>query len=268
MPETGQAGTGAPINPKAEHTETELEKRLEVMRGGAGLTAGEVARRSVQNSYALEAKRASLRVADAGVDQAKSQFWPQLLLQARYTRLSSIDSPDLAGGGGLVVTQDPATTPRPVGANEQLFATSFSFPVILNNYTLQATLNVPFSDYLLRMSNAIGSAKYSRSSADFDAKATRLSVAREGRQAYYEWVRTIGQTIVAAQNLEQTQGHYTDTQNAFAAGLVSKADVLRAEAAVEGSAALGRARQVPVDPRRRPPARLDARREQRSLPRG
>jgi outer membrane protein TolC len=83
------------------------------------------------------------------------------------------------------------------------------------------------------MSNSIGSAKSSRASADFDAKATRLSVAREGRQAYYEWVRTIGQIIVAAQNLEQRQGQYTDSQNSFQAGMVSKADVLRAEAAVK-----------------------------------
>jgi outer membrane protein len=232
-PVTGDAGAGAPVNPEASRTQTELEQRLEVMRGGAGLTSSEVARRSVQNSYALEAKRASLRAADAGVDQAKSQFWPQLLLQARYTRLSDIESPDLAGGGGLVVTENPAPTPRPVADDEQLFATSFAFPVVLNNYTLQATLNLPLSDYLLRMSNAVGSAKYSRTSADLDAKATRLSVAREGRQAYYEWVRTIGQTIVAAQTLEQTQGRYTDTQNAFQAGMVSRADVLRTEAAVK-----------------------------------
>ena len=232
-PEAGPPGTGAPINPAAERTETELEQRLEVMRGGTGLTSAETARRAVQNSYALEAKRASLRAAEAGVDQTKSQFWPQLLLQARYTRLSNIESPDLAGGGGLVAARQPGTvTPQQVEDGE-LQAVSFSFPVVLNNYTLQATLNIPLSDYLLRMSNAVGSAKYSRTSADLDAKATRLSVAREGRQAYYEWVRTIGQTIVAAQNLEQRQGQYTDSQNAFQAGMVSKADVLRAEAAVK-----------------------------------
>jgi outer membrane protein len=231
VPESGAPGTGAPVNPAASQTETELERRLEVMRGGVGLTSAEVARRAVQNSYALEAKRASLRAADASVDQAKSQFWPQLLLQARYTRLSDIESPDLAGGGGLVVTPSPTGPIDP--NNDPLFSTSFSFPVVLNNYTLQATLNVPISDYLLRMSNAVGSAKYSRTSAELDAKATRLSVAREGRQAYYEWVRTIGQTIVAEQTLEQTQARYTDTENAFKAGMVSRADVLRAEAAVK-----------------------------------
>jgi outer membrane protein TolC len=192
-------------------TQSEFERRLALMLAGSGLTADEASRRAVENSYAIEAKRREVQAVNAGVEQAQAQFWPQLLLQARYQRLSSID-------------------PAPIEIPGQ---PPFSFPVVLDNYTLQAGLTVPLSDYVLRTAAAVGAAKHSRAAAESDEQATRLSVAREGRVTYYEWIRSLGQSIVASQAVQLSQTRQTDAQNSFQAGLASRADVLRAEAGVK-----------------------------------
>lgn len=195
-------------------TQSEFERRLALMLAGQGLTADEASRRAVENSYAIAAKRREVEAVNAGVDQAKAAFWPQLLLQARYQRLSEIDQPELDFDGD--------------GAPDGIV-----FPVLLNNYTLQAGLSVPLSDYLLRTMNAVGAAKHSRASAESDEQATRLSVAREGRVTYYEWIRALGQAIVTSQAVQLAQSRYTDAQNSFNAGLSSRADVLRSDAGVK-----------------------------------
>jgi outer membrane protein TolC len=213
-------------------TQSEFERRLALMLAGNGLTADEASRRAVENSYAIEAKRRTLESVEASVNQAQAEFWPQLLLQARYTRLSDIGTQDV-GTGAIVVTQDPAPVARPIAPGEQLFAANLAFPTLLNQYTLQAGLSIPLSDYLLRTSKAVAGAKRSRESAELDQEATRLSVAREGRVTYYEWIRALGTAIVASQAVQLSQGRYTDAQNSFNAGLASRADVLRSEASVK-----------------------------------
>jgi outer membrane protein TolC len=230
-PQVGQLS-----EPPNSATQSEFERRLSVMLAGNGLRADDVAKRAVQNSYAIAAKRRSLEAVDASVSQAQAEFWPQLLLQARYTRMSEVTTQDLSGGGGFVA----ATAPGPNGrafdpVADAPIVTSFTFPVVLNNYALQASLTVPLSDYLLRTSNAVGAAKHSRAAAEKDEQATRLSVAREGRVSYYEWIRALGQQIVTSQGIQLSQGRLQDTQNSFQAGLASRADVLRAEAGVKSS---------------------------------
>jgi outer membrane protein TolC len=193
-------------------TQSEFERRLALMLAGTGLTADEASRRAVENSFAIIAKRREVDAVNAGVDQARAEFWPQLMLQARYQRLSPIDQPPLDTGGGMA---------------------TIVFPVLEDNYTLQAGLTIPLSDYLLRTTAAVGAAKHSRASAEFDELATRLSVAREGRVTYYEWIRALGQGIVTSQAVQLAQGRLTDAQNSFNAGLASRADVLRSEAGVK-----------------------------------
>ncbi len=101
------------------------------------------------------------------------------------------------------------------------------FPIILNNYNLQATLSVPLSDYVLRLSSSMASANHNKVAAQLDEQATRLSVARDARVYYYQWIRAQGAKYVALQALEAAREHAHDAKNAFDAGLVSRADVLR-----------------------------------------
>jgi len=210
----GAAGPDAPVSKVTES----LEAKLASMQKGGGLTADQAAQRAVATSADIAAKRSSLAVADSEVDATSSQFVPKLDLSARYTRLSNIDLGNISLGAG--------TPPIP--------AASF-FPVILNNYALQASLTVPLSDYVLRLSSSMASANHGKTAAELDERATRLSVARDARVDYYQWIRAQGAGYVAAQALEAARGHAQDAKNAYDAGSVSRADLLRAQSQVKNA---------------------------------
>jgi outer membrane protein TolC len=230
MPPAAAPGAEGPNAPISKTTQ-ELQSRLDAMvTGGAGLTADEVAARTVKNSSQIVAKRKELEANDSQVDRAAAAFIPSLNLSARYTRLSSIDTPNL---GVLAAPEDQ--TPGPIAPGTQLVAVGLKFPFVLNNYVLQAQLNVPVSDYLLRTSRGLKGAKRVRAASELDEQATKLSVARDARVAYYQWIRAQGVAFVGTQALEQSKGHLTDANTGFQAGLVSKADVLRAEAGVKNA---------------------------------
>lgn len=228
-PPPAPAGAAGPDAPVGRVTQA-LQDKLAAMMRGDGLTASEVAERAVRSSSQIQAKRRSIESAEAQVDQAKAGFYPALNLSARYTRLSKIDVPNL---GVLAAPADQ--TPGPIGPGAQLVAVPLSFPIILNNYVLQAQLNVPLSDYLLRTSRAVSGANRVKNASELDERATKLSVARDARVAYYQWIRMQGFAFVGAQSVEQAKGHLTDANNAFQAGLVSKADVLRAQSGLKSA---------------------------------
>ena len=205
-------GSAAPAStPALESSKVtqELETKLAAMQGSSnGLTADEVARRTLLSNPDIAAKQKAVAAADASRDETKARFYPKLDLSARYTRLSDLKTTYLEFGG-------------------MRYASTGLFPVILNNYNLQATLSIPLSDYVLRLSNSMASANHNRLAAQLDEQATRLSIARDARVAYYQWIRAQGGAYVAAKALEAAQGHQQDAKNAFDAGLVSRADVLR-----------------------------------------
>ncbi len=216
----------------------ELEKKLERMKSGQGLTSLEVARLAVANSKQVLAKHQALLLSDATVAKAQAGYVPKLTVGARYTRLSPIDMPQLSlfGDQALVFSQQPAG-PGQVQLDDLVAGQipSFAFPVFLNQYAITASLEIPLSDYVLRVSNAVEAAKQNSAAAAINERAVQLSVARDARVAYYEWIRAQGAELVAAQALEQAKGHERDAQNAFDAGIASKADVLRATSQVKNA---------------------------------
>lgn len=223
----GAAGPDAPVSKVTQ----ELQAKLENMMRGNGLTADEVARRAVNSSYQIAAKKRAVESAQASVAQAHAGYWPTLNLTARYTRLSDVDNPQL---GVLAAPADQSLEGGEL-ITGPLVAAPLSFPIILNQYVLQAQLNVPLSDYLLRTSKAVKGAHRSKNASELDERATKLSVARDARVAYYQWIRAQGLAFVGAQSVEQAKGHLSDANNAFQAGLVSKADVLRAQSGLKSA---------------------------------
>jgi outer membrane protein TolC len=179
------------------------------MQKGGGLTADQAAQRAMVTSVDVAGKRRSVAVAGAQVNATSAQFIPKLDLSARYTRLSKIHPADVTLLG----------MPIP---SEALF------PIVLDNYNLEASLSIPLSDYVLRLSNSLAAANHNETAAKLDEQATRLAVARDARVAYYQWIRAQDASYVAAQALEAARGHAFDAKNAFDAGLVSRADLLRA----------------------------------------
>jgi len=180
----------------------------ELANGGAGvaLTADEVARRASESSFEVAAQQADVRGAEAALDAALYAFTPRLTATARYTRLSDPGSPELAPG--------------------------VTIPVFLNSYSLGGSLQVPLSDYLLRMPKARAAASAGVRAARVTAAAKRLEVATQARVLYYGWVRARLQVVIAEQALAQAGAHLVDARTAAEVGTASKADVLQVEAQV------------------------------------
>jgi outer membrane protein TolC len=207
---------GTPDLPKSR-MQTELEARLHAMRSGKGLTADEVARKSIRNSPAIEAKQHAIEGVEGQLGETKYAFWPKVRLSASYTRLSPVH-PDLGVDPALLGPFGSAFTDIPE-----------------NSIAFDGQLSVPLSDYLLRLSHAIAGSSRARESAVFDRSATYAAVDRDARVGYYNWVRAQAQELIAAQSLEQANGHKKDAENAFQAGLLSKADVLGTHAAAKNA---------------------------------
>jgi outer membrane protein TolC len=191
-----------------------LEARLTPSSSG-GLTSDQVATRARDSSFDAAAKTEALRAAHAKVEQALVAYYPKLTLSARYTRLSPITQPVISLG----------TSTGGTGGMTQ----PFSFPAPLDLTVLQATLDIPLTDYILRISQSYASASRNKRAAALDAEAARLKAAVDGRQYYYTWLRAKAAQLVEERALEQAKGHLEDARHSFDVGTASKADVLTTE---------------------------------------
>jgi len=191
-----------------------------------GLTSVEVGRRAAATSYSAKANQEVLRGAAARVDEAWAGFLPRLIGTASYTRLSNFTPPSIAAGS-LVGTEAPVGL---IPSGTPLFSTgSLTFPLVLNNYLLQASISVPISDYFLRLNQNYSAATHSEDAARYDVASARAISAADGRATYYSWLRARGAIVVAVQALNDQRDHLKLAQNQFEVGQASKADVLRAE---------------------------------------
>jgi len=182
-----------------------------------GLTNDQVGVRAASTSYASKAALENLRSAAARVDQAWSAFLPRITALGRYTRVSNFTPPNLF---------DPSTLPP---AFQTLAG---GFPVIVNNYLLQASIAVPISDYFLRIAQGYTAAGHTQDAALFDTIVARAKAEADGRVSFYNWLLARGSIIVAINALNDQKTHLNDARNQFDAGNASRVDVLRGETAV------------------------------------
>lgn len=216
--------------------EDDAEQALAPTPGG--LTAATVARRTISNSHTVKARMAEVDAARAKVDQTTYQFLPKLTLRAVYTRLSPVSSG--LGSGALVGAANPGPLgvgPCPTGVGQCVLdsqgqpvgAAAFAFETIEDNYALSATLNVPISDYVLRLSNAAAGASASRRAAELQVKAEKLKVKTDAQALYYDWLRARARVAIAEKSLERTRARVKDATPAYELGAITKADLMRLE---------------------------------------
>ncbi|HYO97395.1 MAG TPA: TolC family protein, partial [Polyangiaceae bacterium] len=175
-----------------------------------GLTSQMVAERSGRNSSTVRARLADLDIARARLDQTLVQFLPRFSLRASYTRLSPVRSEFEAPGGGP----------------------GFAIESVNDNYALTASLNVPLSDYLLRLSHAISGSAANRRAAELQHEAEALKVRSDAQALFYDWLRAQARVSIARKTLEQTRARLKDAGPAFQLGAITKADLMRLEALV------------------------------------
>ncbi|HEY6459819.1 MAG TPA: TolC family protein [Polyangiaceae bacterium] len=239
------AGNAADVTPLPVPTEL-----MHAQPGG--ITAEQAGARAAQTSWAAKASMESLRGAAARVDAAWAAFLPRLSALGKYTRLSNFTPPNLFAVGGDLVVAPPTATATPITPqqiqNNNVVGTpvNFSFPFfVLDNWLLQASLNIPISDYFLRINQTYSAATNSQDAARWDVVTARAASEANGRIAYYAWLNARGAVVVAVQALNDQKTHVRDARNQFAAGNASKADVLRAETAMASAElALERAKNL------------------------
>jgi len=210
----------------------------------SGLTSEQVGPRAAQTSYSAKAAQENLRGAAARVDAAWAQFLPRLTGTARYTRLSGYTVPS---AGTIVATNAPPGPINPLALPPMtgFQAVALAFPIVLDNWLLQANITVPISDYFLRINQNYTAAGHSADAYRFDMIVQRATAASNGKIAYYTWLQARGAIIVAVQTLNDQRTHLKDAQNQFTVGNASRADVLRAETQVASAElALERARNL------------------------
>jgi outer membrane protein TolC len=219
-----------------------------------GLTPEEAGKVASKTKHSVRAKQAELQAAAAKVDQALVGFFPRLSLSASYTRLSSVP-PIVLGPGGIGPGSPPPGSPPPkektflqagdlqvcgtgvcdTGGTPLAWQTASPINQPLDSISFVASLAVPVSDYVFRISQGYASAIHAEKGKRLELEAETLQVASDAKIAYFNWVRTRGQVVVAKGAVEQSRAHVNDANKAFAVGIVSRADVLRFEAQVAGA---------------------------------
>src|SRR5690349_7483297 len=160
------AALAAPPPETAARPDT-LQARLSPVTVG-GLTSDQVAARAGETSFDAAARRQALLSAEALLDQARNAYYPKVTLTGSYTRLSDITQPpiDISAPGGM--QQAP-----------------IQFVIPLNRFLFQASLSIPVSDYVLRLSQSYASASRNQRAVQLDQQAARLKASTDGKLAYY-----------------------------------------------------------------------------------
>jgi outer membrane protein len=190
-----------------------------------GFSSEYVGKRAAETSFQVKAYEQSLRGAAARVDEAVALLVPRLQTAFGYERLSPLTAPSL---GNLIIS----TTPGAITNINQLQSVPFSFPVILDNWNWTTSLNVPISDYFLRLNHNYTAATKARDAARYDVGASKTKSAADGRIAFYNWLRAKGLVVIAKLALDDQKTHLTDTKNLAQVGNATQVDVLRGETAV------------------------------------
>src|SRR5688572_12147873 len=165
-----------------------------------GLTSEQVASRAMTTSYQAQAAEKNVTAATARADLIWTNYLPRLGLTGRYTRLSEFTAP-VFGQPGIqsVITTEPAGTQNP--ANTIAVSSATRFPLVFDQYLLQATIAIPISDYFLKIGKSHTAATQQEDAARFDVQGARAKSYADGKVAYFTWLRARGAVNVAEQSL-------------------------------------------------------------------
>lgn len=232
-PLTPPAPTPAAPTPEAAQASPATLELMAAVPGG--ITAEQVGERAAATSFQAKAQVETAHAAEARTEAAKIQYLPRIGLLGRYTRLSSFKPPSFGSndsGFNAVVSPDAPGTPNPPNTLVSNPQTGLSIPLVLNQWLLQATITVPISDYFFKINQNYTAATHQEEAARFDIQTARAKSYSDGKLAYFTWLRARGYLVVAEQTLAVAKAHVKDSENQFAVGNASKADVLRAQTQV------------------------------------
>jgi outer membrane protein TolC len=106
-------------------------------------------------------------------------------------------------------------------------AQPFSIP--RNTYSIDASLSIPFSDYVLALSPARKGARADERAARLRREAEVQTVDVNARIAYYDWLRAQAQLAIAQASLASSEARVGDASIGLEAGMITSADALGLE---------------------------------------
>src|SRR6185436_10194054 len=109
------------------------------------------------------------------------------------------------------------------------------FPVLLDQYFLQAGVLLPLSDYVFRIQHSHAAASESKEAALLTQEAVRRAVATRAKIAYYAWAAAKMQQAVTEQSVQQAEHHLELAKAARDLGRMPNVEVLRAESLLSAS---------------------------------
>jgi len=238
-----QPAIAAATNAQPRPPSSDTFNLTEALRGGEPLSSGQAAERAVKTAPSLEKVEAQARRAEAAAEQAFVAVYPQLVLEARYSRLSKVDPPafftelpvvlnaiaqnqrDLDNRVRALEMRDPLPNLQAPPPGDAI-----GFPV--NAGLFQARLNWPvsalFFSVLPRHEALIKAAEAQRLQTHVQRQAVRLQT----REAYYNYARARAALMVAKAALAQADAHRKDSEALVAAGSIARVELMRAQAQV------------------------------------
>jgi outer membrane protein len=180
-----------------------------VLAQPGGLTSAEAARRAAETSVQAAIEREDIRAAENAKAEIVWTFVPRLQVTGRTTRLSRVQ-------GFIFADPDSGVTGE--------------VPIPVWNHLINLGLTVPLSDYLLRLVRALRGASTNRDAAHLEEQAARATSAANARIAYYDWVRTRLERVVAEQALSEASAQLERMQALYSVGRAAQADLLQAQA--------------------------------------
>ncbi len=169
------------------------------------LTVEESIATALSNSRSLYLSGKKTEFAEAKASEAAAALYPSLKVQAGYQRLSDVPAFQIPLPGKLI-----------------------SFPVVLNNYNLRATLQQPlFTGWKLQ--GMADNAEYTAQATARDFARDRLELVYTVRSTYWNLYRAQDLKRLSDENVNQVQLHLTDVENLEQQGMATRNDVLKVQ---------------------------------------
>jgi outer membrane protein TolC len=200
-----------------------------------GLTSDQAVQRVLAISPAIQRTSALVLVAKGAALQAMSGLVPRLELNGRHSKLSPVQTAGLTTGSTVPIDQLIAQLQDPIAQELWTGLTTYRFPSLTRQTSLDAVLSYSFTGSLAQSLPAYRAAKESKVAARYQIEAENNNVAFDGRQAYYEYARGEAALAVAKFALDAAVSQREETEALVAAGAAARVDLLRVQAQEEAA---------------------------------
>jgi outer membrane protein TolC len=218
------------LQPKQERPIEEFDLHDAIITEGSGLTADDVAQRTLARSYQVESARSDAASAEANADATWTNVLPTVTLFAQYKRIKRVrnnleffPTPTEEQIAGF----NPGTLPVLMDLGE-LFSDPSSrdtFTQPENNYSIGAELKYPVSDLFLRIWPGYEASAKAAEAKKIGIEATEAQIELQAREAFYNYARAVAFRAVAEQAFRQAEAQTAQVELFVRAGTAAPVEL-------------------------------------------